>query len=123
MLKHSKLQTFYITARGYPQYTLHLLLTMNGNINSHHGNIINQHTTLSAPTIGVDVFKELINGIKSDINDMNNGINTNLANFNSKLDGITTCIHLHEMKINDLGQRMESLEKNRTYSDIAKLPP
>ena len=59
---------------------------MNGN---QHINI-NQHTPASASTIGVDVFKELIEGMKNDMkkdmSDMNNDIkkeiNTNLANFN-----------------------------------------
>ena len=69
----------------------------------------------------------IVFALKNNISEMNNGIrkeiNTNLANFNSKLDGITTRIHLHELKINDLGQRVESLEKHITYSDVAKLPP
>ena len=76
----------------------------------------NQSASTSTPTIGVDIFKELINGMK-------NEINTNLVNDNAKLDSITTRIHYQELKINDLGQRVESLEKHLSYSDVAKLPP
>jgi len=52
-----------------------------------------------------------------------NEINTNLMNVNTKLDIITTCIHYQDLKISDLGQRVESLEKHLTYADAAKLPP
>ena len=70
----------------------------------------------SAPTIGVDIFKELIN-------DMKNELNTNLVNVNAKLDSLTTHIHYQDMEISDLGQRVEPLEKHLTYADAAKLPP
>ena len=52
-----------------------------------------------------------------------NEINTNLMNINTKLDIITTRIHYQDLKISDLGQRVESLEKHLTYADAAKLPP
>ena len=54
---------------------------------------------------------------------MKNEINTNLMNVNTKLDIITTLIHSQDLKISDLGQRVESLEKHLTYADAAKLPP
>ena len=70
----------------------------------------------SAPMIGVDIFKELIN-------DMKNELNTNLVNVNTKLDNITTRINYQDLKISDLGQRVESLEKHLTYAEAAKTPP
>ena len=70
----------------------------------------------SEPTIGVDIFKELIN-------DMKNELNINLVNVNTKLDNITTRLNSQDLKINDLGQRVESLEKHLTYAEAAKTPP
>jgi len=70
----------------------------------------------SAPTIGVDIFKELINYMK-------NELNTNVVNVNAKLDSITTRIHYQDLMISDLGQQVESLEKHHTYAEAAKLPP
>ena len=67
----------------------------------------------SEPTIGVEIFKELIN-------DMKNELNTNLG---TKLDNITTRLNSQDLKINDLGQRVETLEKHRTYAEAAKTPP
>ena len=83
---------FNLTAKGCTntRSTLHSsLVTKNGN----------QSTSASAPTIGVDIFKELINDMKIELN-------TNLVNVNAKLDSITTRIHYQDRKISDLGQRI-----------------
>ena len=68
--------------------------------------------TLEA-TIGVDVFKELIN-------DMKNTLETNLG---TKIDNINTRINKQDLEINDLGQRVENLEKHLTYAEAIKSPP
>ena len=65
------------------------------------------------PTIGVDIFKELIN-------DMKNELKTDLG---TKIDNINTHLNAQDLKINDLGQRVEKLEKHLTYADAAKSPP
>ena len=70
----------------------------------------------SEPTIGVDVFKELIN-------DMTQQLNTNLNNLNTKVDNITNRLNSQDLRINDLGQRVETLEKHLTYAEAAKTPP
>ena len=67
----------------------------------------------SEPTIGVDIFKELIN-------DMKNKLKTNLG---TKIDNINTHLIEKDLKINDLGKRVEKLEKHLTYADAAKSPP
>ena len=66
----------------------------------------------SQPTIGVDVFKEIVN-------DMTQQLNTNLINLNTKVDKITNRLNAQDLKINDLGQRVETLEKHITYADAA----
>ena len=70
----------------------------------------------SEPTIGVDIFKELIN-------DMTQQLNTNLNNLNTKVDNITNRLNAQDLKINNLGQRVETLEKHLTYAEAAKTPP
>ena len=50
-------------------------------------------------------------------------MNTNLNNLNTKVDNITNCLNAQDLKINDLGQRVEKLEKHLTYADAAKSPP
>ena len=72
----------------------------------------------AAPTIGVDVFKDLINEMK---NDLKNDLGTKIDNINARLNH-------QDQKINDLGQRVESLEKqittqHITYAEAAKSPP
>ena len=57
------------------------------------------------------------------MNEINTNLNTNLTNINTKLDIITTRIHYQDMKISDLGQRVESQQKHLTYADAVKLPP
>jgi len=42
---------------------------------------------------------------------------------NTKLDNITTRLNIQDLKINDLGQRVESLEKHITYAEATKTPP
>ena len=68
------------------------------------------------PSIGVDVFKEIMN-------DMTQQLNTNLINLNTKVDNITNRLNAQDLKINDLGQRVETLEKHITYADAARSPP
>ena len=70
----------------------------------------------SEPTIGVDVFKGLIN-------DMTQQLNTNLINLNTKVDNITNRLNAQDIKINNLDQRVETLEKQLTYAEAAKAPP
>ena len=65
------------------------------------------------PIIGADIFKELIN-------DMKNKLETNLG---TKIDNINTRLIEQDLKINDLGQRVEKLDKHLTYADAAKSPP
>ena len=67
----------------------------------------------TAPTIGVDVFKDLIN-------EMKNELKTDLG---SKVDNINACLNNQYQKINYLGQRVENLEKHITYADAARSPP
>ena len=69
----------------------------------------------SEPTIGVDIFKELIN-------DMTQQLNTNLINLNTKVDNITNHLNAQDIKINNLDQRVETLEKQLTYAKSAKAP-
>ena len=103
----------------------------------------NPSTPASTPTIGVDVFKELINSLENKINtnldqtiaNVNNNLNQNIVNVNtnlnknidtvntnlniniatvtSKLAEIITRIQQQDIKINDLEQRVETLEKSR----------
>ena len=51
---------------------------------------------------------------------MKNTLETKLG---TKIDNINTCINNQDLKINDLGQRVENLEKHLTYADAAKSPP
>ena len=71
-----------------------------------------------SPTIGVDVFKDLINDMKNDLK----------ADLGTKIDNINTRLNHQDQKLSDLGQRVESLEKHITsqhisYSEAAKSPP
>merc|ERR1712082_322597 len=66
-----------------------------------------------APTIGVDIFKDLIN-------EMNNELKTDLG---TKIDNINTRLNHQDQKISDLGQRVENLEKHITYADASRSPP
>ena len=79
-------------------------------------NLVHSRISGDKPTIGVDVFKEIIN-------DMTQQLNTNLINLNTKVDNITNCLNAQDLKINDLGQRVETLEKHLTYADAARSPP
>ena len=53
-----------------------------------------------SPTIGVDVFKDLINDMKNDLK----------ADLGTKIDNINTRLNHQDQKLSDLGQRVESLE-------------
>merc|ERR1711895_397502 len=101
----------------------------------------------TAPTIGVDVFKDLINQMKTEIkSDFNNldstmgtkfntlstNTGTSISNLNTdistKLDSINARLNNQDLKINNLGQRVETLEKQIatypiTYAEAAKSPP
>ena len=101
----------------------------------------------TAPTIGVDVFKDLINQmkteIKSDLGILDSTMGTKLTNLDStmgtklsnlgtdmgtKLDNINACLNNQDLRISDLGQRVETLEKHisthpNTYAEAAKSPP
>merc|ERR1711895_305211 len=101
----------------------------------------------TAPTIGVDVFKDLINQMKTEIkSDFNNldstmgtkfntlstNTGTSISNLNTdistKLDSINARLNNQDLKINNLGQRVETLEKHIatypiTYAEAAKSPP
>ena len=89
----------------------------------------------TAPTIGVDVFKDLINQMKTEIKtDLGNlgtdlgNLGTDLGTMGTKLDNINARLNNQDLKISDLGQRVESLEKHIsthtiTYAEAAKSPP
>ena len=65
------------------------------------------------PTITVDVFKELINAMQTTLE----------ANLGTKIDNIHNRINTQDLRINDLGQRVENLEKHLTYAEVTKSPP
>ena len=44
-------------------------------------------------------------------------------NLGTKIDSINTRLNEQALKINDLGQRVEKLEKHIPYADAAKSPP
>ena len=67
-------------------------------------------------TIGVDIFKELIN-------DMKNELKTQNSELGTKIDSINTRLNAQDLRINDLGQRVETLEKHLTYAEAAKTLP
>ena len=99
------------------------------------------------PTIGVDVFKELISELKTDFgtklsnldstmatkfNTLSNSTGTSINSLNTdistKLDSITARLNNQDFKINNLGHRVETLEKHIatypiTYAEAAKSPP
>ena len=100
----------------------------------------------TSQTIGVDVFKALINQMKTEINtkltnlDSTMGtrhhtMDTKLSNLSTlstemgtKLDSINARMNNQDLRISDLGQRVETLEKQIatypiTYSEAAKSPP
>ena len=54
---------------------------------------------------------------------LNTKLDTTNATLNSKVDHITTHLNTQDLKINDLSQRVESLEKHLTYADVTKSPP
>ena len=64
-------------------------------------------------TIGVDVFKELIDAMQTKLE----------ANLGTKIDTINNRINNQDLRINDLGQRVENLEKHLTYAEVTKSPP
>ena len=64
-------------------------------------------------TIGVDVFKELIDAMQTKLE----------ANLGTKIDTINNRIKNQDLRINDLGQRVENLEKHLTYAEAIKSPP
>ena len=64
----------------------------------------------------MDIFKEIMN-------DMTQQLNTNLINLNTKVDNITNRLNAQDLKINDLGQMVETLKKHITYADAARSPP
>ena len=65
------------------------------------------------PTITVDVFKELINAMQTTLE----------TDLGMKIDNINNRINNQDLRINDLGQRVENLEKHLTYADAIKSPP
>ena len=91
------------------------------------------------PTIGVDVFKDLINQMKteirSDFTNLDSTMGTKLSTLNNlstdmgtKLDNINARLNNQDLRISDLGQRVETLEKHisthpSTYAEAAKSPP
>ena len=93
----------------------------------------------TAPTIGVDVFKDLINQmkteIKSDFTNLDSNMGTKFSTLNNlttdmgtKLDNINARLNNQDLRISDLGQRVETLEKHisshpSTYAEAAKSPP
>ena len=82
----------------------------------------------AAPTIGVDVFKDLINEIKNDLKSQNSDLKTDLGTMGTKLDNINARLNNQDLRISDLGQRVETLEKHisthpSTYAEAAKSPP
>ena len=101
----------------------------------------------TAPTIGVDVFKDLINQMKTEIrSDFTNldstmgtkfntlststgtSISTLSTDIGTKLDNINARLNNQDLRISDLGQRVETLEKHisthpTTYAEAAKSPP
>ena len=64
-------------------------------------------------SIGVDVFKELLNAMQAKLE----------ANLGTKIDTINNRINNQDLRINDLGQRVENLEKHLTYAEVTKSPP
>merc|ERR1712002_1182361 len=104
----------------------------------------------TSQTIGVDVFKELINQMKTEIKSdfgikltnldstmgtRHHTMDTKLSNLSTlstdmgtKLDSINAHMNNQDLRIRDLGQRVETLEKHIatypiTYSEAAKSPP
>ena len=103
------------------------------------------------PTIGVDVFKDLINQMKTELksdfgtkltnldstmgtkfNTLSTSTGTSISTLNTdistKLDSINARMNNQDLRINDLGQRVETLEKQIatypiTYAEAAKSPP
>ena len=63
----------------------------------------NPSTSASTPTIGVDIFKELINAME---NKINQNINQNLVNVTATMDKIATRIQQQDSKINNLEQKL-----------------
>merc|ERR1711989_14323 len=97
-----------------------------------------QQTT--QPTIGVDVFKDLINQtinqmkteLKSDfgtkLTNLDSTMGTKFNTLSTKLDSINARMNNQDLRINDLGQRVETLKKQIatypiTYAEAAKSPP
>ncbi len=93
----------------------------------------------TAPTIGEDVVKDLINQMKteirSDFTNLDSTMGTKLSTLNNlstdmgtKLDNINAHLNNQDLRISDLGQRVETLEKHiskhpTTYAEAAKSPP
>ena len=82
----------------------------------------------TAPTIGVDVFQDLINQMKTEIKTDLGNLGTDLGTMGTKLDNINARLNNQDLRISDLGQRVETLEKHIstntiTYAEAAKSPP
>ena len=82
----------------------------------------------AAPTIGVDVFKDLINQMKTEIKTDLGNLGTDLGTMGTNINNINARLNYQDQKISDLGQRVESLEKHITtqhitYAEAAKSPP
>ena len=82
----------------------------------------------TAPNIGVDVFQDLINQMKTEIKTDLGNLGTDLGTMGTKLDNINTRLNNQDLRISDLGQRVETLEKHIstntiTYAEAAKSPP
>ena len=65
----------------------------------------------TAPTIGVDVFKDLIHQMKTEIKTDLGNLGTDLGTMGTKLDNINTRLNNQDLRISDLGQRVETLKK------------
>ena len=71
----------------------------------------------------IELKNEIMNKMDNTNATLNTKLDTTHATLNSKLDHITTRLNTQDLKINDLSQRVESLEKHLTYADVTKSPP
>ena len=71
----------------------------------------------------IELKNEIMNKMDNTNATLNTKLDTTHATLNSKLDHITTRLNTQDLKINDLSQRVESLEKHLTYAEVTKSPP
>ena len=77
----------------------------------------------AAPTIGVDMFKDLINQMKTEIKSDLGNLGNNLGTMGTKIDNINARLNYQDQRISDLGQRVESIEKHITTQNITYAEP